>query len=83
MNTTTDVDDVSTIIDAFETQLGNRTIPFAMIARFQVTEEVQSRVERAFAKAVPPTGTWRSGLPAAPRSGGHRRLRRLRMGPPN
>lgn len=34
MNTTTDLDDVSAIIGAFETQLGNRSIPFAMIARF-------------------------------------------------
>lgn len=55
MNTTTDLDDVSAIIGAFETQLGNRTIPFAMIARFQLTEDALSRVEQAFEKAVPPT----------------------------
>lgn len=55
MNTTTDLDDVSAIIGAFETQLGNRLTPVAMIARFQVTEEALSRVEQAFAKAVPPT----------------------------
>lgn len=55
MNTTTDLDDVSAIIGAFETQLGNRSTPFAMIARFQVTEESLPRVGQAFAKAVPPT----------------------------
>ena len=55
MTTTTDPDDVSAIVGAFETQLGNRTIPFAMIARFQVTEDAQARVEQAFEKAVPPT----------------------------
>ncbi len=55
MTTTTDLDDVSAIVAAFETQLGDRTIPFAMIARFQVTEDAQARVEQAFEKAVPPT----------------------------
>jgi quinol monooxygenase YgiN len=54
MTTTTDLDDVTTIVAAFETQLGNRTSPFAMIARFQVTEGAQARVEQAFEKAVPP-----------------------------
>jgi quinol monooxygenase YgiN len=55
MTATTDLDDVSAIVGAFETQIGSRTIPFAMIARFQVTEDAQARVERAFEKAVPPT----------------------------
>ncbi len=55
MTTTSDLDDVSTIVAAFETKLGNRTIPFAMIARFQVTEDAVARVERAFEKAVPLT----------------------------
>lgn len=55
MTTTTDLDDVSAIVAAFETQLGSRTIPFAMIARFQVTEDALARVEQAFEKAVPPT----------------------------
>lgn len=55
MTRTTDLDDVSAIVDAFETQLGSRTIPFAMIARFQVTEDALARVEQAFEKAVPPT----------------------------
>ncbi|HLH96531.1 MAG TPA: putative quinol monooxygenase [Xanthobacteraceae bacterium] len=55
MTTTTDLDDVSVIVGAFETQLGSRTIPFAMIARFQVKEDAQARVEQAFEKAVPPT----------------------------
>jgi quinol monooxygenase YgiN len=55
MTTTTDLDDVSAIVSAFETQLGGRTIPFAMIARFRVTEDSQARVEQAFEKAVPPT----------------------------
>ena len=55
MTTTTDLDDVSVVVGAFETQLGDRTTPFAMIARFQVTEDALARVEQAFAKAVPPT----------------------------
>jgi quinol monooxygenase YgiN len=55
MTTTTNLDNVSAIVGAFETQLGNRTIPFAMIARFQVTEDAQARVEQAFEKAVPLT----------------------------
>jgi quinol monooxygenase YgiN len=55
MTKTTDLDDVSAIVGAFETQLGSRTTPFAMIARFRVTEDSQARIERAFEKAVPPT----------------------------
>jgi quinol monooxygenase YgiN len=55
MSTTTDRDDVSAVVGAFATRLGSRTIAFAMIARFQVTEGSQARVERAFAKAVPAT----------------------------
>jgi hypothetical protein len=35
MTTTTDLDDVAAIVGAFETQLGDRTIPFGMIARFR------------------------------------------------
>ncbi len=53
--TPTDLNDVSAIVGAFEAQLGSRTIPFAMIARFRVTEESQARVEQALKKAVPPT----------------------------
>jgi quinol monooxygenase YgiN len=55
MTMASDLDDVSAIVGAFETQLGSRTIPFAMIARFRVTEDSQARVEHAFEKAVPPT----------------------------
>jgi quinol monooxygenase YgiN len=55
MTTTTDRDDVSTIVGAVETQLGSRTIPFAMIAWFRVSQDSQARVEQAFEKAVPPT----------------------------
>jgi hypothetical protein len=55
MTTTTDLDDVSAIVAAFETQLGSRAIPFDMIARFRVTEDSQARVEQAFEKVVPPT----------------------------
>jgi quinol monooxygenase YgiN len=55
MTTTADLDDVSTIVAAFETKLGSRTIPFAMTARFEVTEDALARIEQAFEKAVPPT----------------------------
>jgi quinol monooxygenase YgiN len=55
MTTTTVLDDVSAIVGAFENQLCSRTIPFALIARFRVTEDSQARVEQAFEKAVPPT----------------------------
>ena len=55
MITKTDLDDVAAIVRAFETQLGDRAIPFAMIARFRVAEDSQARVEQAFEKAVPPT----------------------------
>ncbi|HLH86932.1 MAG TPA: antibiotic biosynthesis monooxygenase family protein [Xanthobacteraceae bacterium] len=54
MATTTDLDDVSASVGAFATQLGNRAIPFAMIARSQVREDAQARVEQAFEKAVAP-----------------------------
>ena len=53
--TTTDLDDVSAIVGAFEAQLGSRTMPFALIARFRVTEESQARIAQALEKAVPPT----------------------------
>jgi quinol monooxygenase YgiN len=55
MTTTTDLDDISAVVGAFETQLGSRVIPFAMIARFRVTEDSQARIEQAFEKAIPPT----------------------------
>jgi quinol monooxygenase YgiN len=57
MTKTADLDDVSAFVGTFETQLGSRMIPFAMIARFRVAEDSQARVEQAFEKAVPPTLT--------------------------
>jgi Antibiotic biosynthesis monooxygenase len=55
MNTTVGLDDVSAIVGTFEIQLGSHTIPFAVIARFRLTEDPQARVEQAFEKAVPAT----------------------------
>ncbi|HEY1272764.1 MAG TPA: putative quinol monooxygenase [Terriglobales bacterium] len=50
MDTTT-VDEIGGIIAAFETQVGDRHRPLAIIARFRVRTAAGPRIEKAFAEA--------------------------------